>query len=140
MSTSKGDTTILSATTPDARVANAKVLCQIIEASLDDDKAEDIVSIDLSGKSSFADFMIVASGRSQRHVGALANKLQQKLKDAGHPPLSIEGMESSEWVLIDAGDVVIHLFRPEVREYYNIEKMWAIPTPVLVEPRHDVMA
>lgn len=135
-----GDITILSVNTPDARLASAKALCQLIEASLDDDKAEEIVSIDLSGKSSFADYMVVASGRSQRHVAALASKLQEKLKDAGHAPLSIEGMESGEWVLIDAGDVVVHLFRPEVREYYNLEKMWAIPMPALSErSRQDAL-
>ncbi len=103
---------------------------KLIESSLDDDKAEDIVTIDLAGKCSFADCMIVASGRSQRHVGALASKLQEKLKDAGQPPLSVEGMESCDWVLIDAGDVIVHIFKPEVREYYNIEKMWSIPAAV----------
>ena len=106
-------------------------VCNLIRASLDGDKAEDIVAIDISEKSSFADYMIVASGRSQRHVGALASKLQEKLKEAGGSVLSIEGADSCDWVLIDAGDVVVHLFRDEVRELYNLEKMWAIPVPVM---------
>jgi len=105
----------------------------LIQASLDENKAEDIVAIDLKGKCSFADNMVVASGRSQRHVGALATKLQEKLKDAGLSHVVIEGMESCEWVLIDAGDVVVHIFRPETREFYNLEKMWAIPAIVMQE-------
>ena len=104
-------------------------LCRFIQATLDDDKAEDIVTIDLSGKCSFADAMIVASGRSQRHVGAIASKLQDKLREAGCPPLSLEGMENSEWVLMDVGNVVVHIFRPETREFYHLERMWAIPAP-----------
>ncbi|MCI5049294.1 MAG: ribosome silencing factor [Rickettsiales bacterium] len=112
---------------------DASTVKALIEASLDDDKAEDIVSIDLNGKCSFADAMIVASGRSQRHVGALASKLQDKLKEAGMPALSVEGTETCDWVLIDAGDVIVHLFRPETREFYNIEKMWAIPAVVVPE-------
>lgn len=110
--------------------ASVDSIRRLIESSLDDDKAEDIVTIDLAGKCSFADCMVVASGRSQRHVGSLASKLQEKLKESGHPPLSIEGMESCEWVLIDAGDVIVHLFKPEVRDYYSIEKMWSIPAAV----------
>ncbi len=123
-----GETPIPSLQKPDAAAVR-----QIIAASLDEDKAEEIVHIDLSGKCSFADHMVVASGRSQRHVTALASKLQDKLKQAGIPPLSIEGVEAGEWVLIDAGDVIVHLFRPEVRKYYNLEKMWAIPMPALVD-------
>jgi ribosome-associated protein len=133
VNTIQGDSPIPSASRPDAAA-----LCRLIEASLDDDKAEEIVSIDLSGKCSFADYMIVATGRSQRHVASIAFKLQDRLKAAGHPPLSIEGLEAGEWVLIDAGDVVVHLFRPEVREYYNLEKMWAIPMPAVSDPaRHE---
>lgn len=113
-------------------------LIQAIEASLDDDKADEIVTIDLTGKCSFADTMIVASGRSQRHVASLASKLQDKLKELGHPPLAIEGQETSEWILIDAGDVIVHLFKPETREFYNIEKMWSIP--VIVASTEEVHA
>lgn len=90
--------------------------------------ADDIVTIDLAGKSSIADFMIVASGRSNRHVSALADYVQRGLKELGHAKLGVEGMVQCDWVLIDAGDVILHLFRPEVREYYDLEKMWSLPT------------
>lgn len=112
---------------------NVSDLCQLVRDSLDDDKADDIVTIDLTGKCSFADVMIVASGRSQRHVGSLASKLEDKLKEHGSAPISIEGMESCEWVLIDLGDVIVHLFRPETRDFYNIEKMWSIPAVAMQE-------
>ena len=96
----------------------------LIEHSLDQDSAEDIVSIGLAGKSSEADFMIVASGRSSRHVAALTEKLMDRLK-SDHGILSrVEGKEAADWVLIDSGDVIVHIFRPEVREFYQIEKMW----------------
>ncbi|MEM6972162.1 MAG: ribosome silencing factor [Pseudomonadota bacterium] len=102
-----------------------RALLDLIHASLDQDSAEGIVDIDLAGKSDMADFMLVASGRSSRHVGALAEKLIERLKrEAGVLP-KIEGQEAADWILIDAGDVIVHLFRPEVREYYQIEKMWA---------------
>ncbi len=101
----------------------------LIETSLDDDKAEDIVTLEISKKCSFADFMVVATGRSQRHVSSCAQHIVEKLKDAGSPAISVEGMESGDWVLIDAGDVVVHLFRPEIRDFYNLEKMWAVPVP-----------
>lgn len=103
--------------------------CALIAKVLDDNKAEEVVSIDLASKCSFADFMVVASGRSQRHVAALADHVTDALKKAGTPPLNVEGKDSADWVLIDAGDVVVHLFRPEVRQFYNIEKMWAIAAP-----------
>lgn len=93
-------------------------------ASLEDDKAEDIVSIDIRGKSSVADMLIVASGRSHRHVGAIAEHVMQKLKDAGAAHVRVEGLPHCDWVLVDAGDVVVHIFRPEVRGFYNIEKIW----------------
>jgi len=94
-------------------------------ASLEDDKAEDILAIDIRGKSSFADMLVIASGRSGRHVGALADHVMRKLKEAGVKDVRVEGMPQADWVLVDAGDVVIHLFRPEVRAFYNIEKIWA---------------
>ncbi|MGE0741659.1 MAG: ribosome silencing factor [Hyphomonadaceae bacterium] len=97
----------------------------VVLASLEDDKAEEIVSIDIRGKSSFADMLIVASGRSARHVGALADHVMRKLKDAGVKDVRVEGLPQGDWVLVDAGDVVVHLFRPEVRSFYNIEKIWA---------------
>jgi len=97
-----------------------------ILAKLDDDKAQDLVLIDLRGKSPMADTMIVASGRSHRHVGALADHLLRTLKDHGLGKVKVEGLPHCDWVLIDAGDVIIHLFRPEVRVFYNIEKIWAV--------------
>ena len=112
---------------------NVSDLCQLVRSSLDDDKADDIVTIDLTGKCSFADVMIVASGRSQRHVGSLASKLEDKLREHGANLISVEGTESCEWVLMDLGDVIVHLFRPETREFYNIEKMWSIPAALLQE-------
>jgi len=93
---------------------------------LDDDKAQDVVSIDLKDKSSVADRMIVASGRSHRHVGAMADHLLRALKDAGMGRARVEGLPHCDWVLIDAGDVIVHLFRPEVRAFYNIEKIWSV--------------
>ena len=101
----------------------------LILKRLDEDKAQDIVFIDLKDKSSVADGLIVASGRSHRHVAALADRLLRALKDEGHGRARVEGMPHCDWVLIDAGDVIVHLFRPEVRSFYNIEKIWAAPPP-----------
>lgn len=95
--------------------------------SLDDSKAENIVSIDIQGKSSLGDYMVVASGRSHRHVAAVADHLLRALKDAGFGQIRVEGQQGADWVLIDAGDVIVHVFRPEVREFYNLEKMWQAP-------------
>ena len=95
-------------------------------ASLDADKAEDIVMIDLAGRSDVADKVVVATGRSARQVGAMADHLIEKLKGAGVRP-EVEGMAQGDWVLIDAGDVIVHLFRPEVREFYDLEGMWLEP-------------
>ena len=101
----------------------------LILSRLDDDKAQDVVFIDLKGKSPVADGLIVASGRSQRHVGAMADHLLRALKEAGYGRCRVEGMPSADWVLIDAGDVIVHLFRPEVRTFYNIEKIWSVEPP-----------
>ena len=95
--------------------------------SLEDSKAENIVSIDIQGKSPLADYMIVASGRSHRHVAAVAEHLIRALKDAGLGNARVEGLSGADWVLIDAGDIIVHVLRPEVREFYNIEKMWQTP-------------
>ncbi|MCT7376411.1 ribosome silencing factor [Chelativorans salis] len=95
--------------------------------SLEDSKAEDIVSIDIHGKSPLADYMIVASGRSHRHVAAVAEHLIRALKNAGIGAARVEGLAGADWVLIDSGDIIVHVFRPEVREFYNIEKMWQTP-------------
>lgn len=97
-----------------------------MQSSLEDDKADDIVVIDLADKSSIADFMVIASGRSARQVGAMADHLREKLKDQGVHGVSAEGQERCDWVLIDGGDVIVHLFRPEVRSFYNLEKMWGV--------------
>ena len=96
-------------------------------ASLDDSKAENIVSIDIQGKSSLADHMVIASGRSHRHVAAVADNVLKALKEAGFGNARVEGLSGADWVLIDAGDVIVHVFRPEVREFYNLEKMWQAP-------------
>lgn len=101
----------------------------VIVQALDDAKAENVVSIDLKGKSSIGDFMIVASGRFDRHVGAIAEQVQQALKTAGAGHVHIEGLQTCDWVLIDTGDIIVHVFRPEVREFYNLEKMWLAERP-----------
>lgn len=93
--------------------------------SLDDDQAQDVVSIPLEGKTSIADHMIIASGRSSRQVSAMAQKLAERIKQAGYGTARIEGLPAADWVLVDAGDVIVHLFRPEVRSFYNLERMWA---------------
>ncbi len=99
----------------------------VVLASLEDSKAENIVPIDIQGKSSLGDHMVVASGRSHRHVSAVADHLLKALKDAGLGKARVEGLQSADWVLIDAGDIIVHVFRPEVRDFYNIEKMWLAP-------------
>lgn len=96
--------------------------------SLDDDKAEEIVQIDLRGKSEIGDFMVIASGRSSRQVSSMAEKLTDRLKQTFGILSKIEGKEIGDWVLIDTGDVIVHLFRPEVREFYQLEKMWVNPS------------
>ena len=110
-------------------LAESRRLLNVVVSSLEDDKAEDIVVIDLAEKSSIADFMVIASGRSQRQVGAMAEHLREKMKAAGLDHLAIEGANRCDWVLIDGGDVIVHLFRPEVRSFYNIEKMWGMELP-----------
>lgn len=92
--------------------------------SLEDDQALDVVTIDLSGKSAIADHMIVASGRSTRHVSSIVDKLVEKLKHEGNVVPRLEGADQGDWALIDAGDIIVHVFRPEVREFYNLERMW----------------
>jgi ribosome-associated protein len=93
-------------------------------ASLEDAKAEDTIAIDIQGKSALGDFMVVTSGRSHRHVAAIADRLVSDLKDAGIGPARVEGLPHCDWVLVDAGDLIVHIFRPEVRSFYNLEKMW----------------
>ena len=97
-----------------------------MNTSLDEDKAEDCVVIDLNGKSSIADYMVIANGRSDRHVGAMADHLMRKVKELGMGRCKVEGMGKRDWVLLDMGDIIVHLFRPEVREFYGLEKMWGV--------------
>jgi ribosome-associated protein len=97
--------------------------------ALEDEKAEDIQTIDLQGKSDIADYMVITSGRSNRHVGAIADNLVKKLKTVGINGVTLEGMEQCDWVLVDAFDIIIHIFRPEIRELYNLEKMWSMMVP-----------
>ena len=103
---------------------DAQETLRLVLARLDDMKAEDTITIDLIGKTSIADAMVVTSGRSNRHVGAIADRVLEGLKHAGVPDLRVEGLRNCDWVLIDAGDVIVHVFRPEVRAFYNLEKMW----------------
>ena len=110
--------------TPLSAQAEPGSLLALILDSLEDDQAQDVVSIALEGKSSIADHMIIASGRSTRQVAAIATKLAERLKASGQGTPRIEGLPAADWVLIDAGDVVVHLFRPEVRSFYNLERMW----------------
>jgi ribosome-associated protein len=131
----------LASTSPVIRATDPEevaALHALIMASLDDDQAVETVSIPLAGKSSIADFMIIASGRSTRQVASMAQKLQEKIKGELGRQTRIEGLPTADWVLIDAGDVIVHLFRPEVRSFYNLERMWAFgdapepaPTPAL---------
>lgn len=97
----------------------------VVHDQLDQDQAQEMVTIPLAGKSSIADYMVIASGRSTRQVAAMAQKMAERLKKEGHGPVRLEGLPAADWVLIDAGDVVVHLFRPEVRSFYNLERMWA---------------
>ena len=108
---------------PDADGVEA--LHKLVMASLDDDQAVDTITIPLAGKSSMADHMVIASGRSTRQVASMASKLVEKIKAETGRPARVEGLPTADWVLIDAGDVIVHLFRPEVRSFYNLEKMWA---------------
>ncbi len=99
-------------------------LHDLILSSLDDDQADEVVSIPLAGKSTIADYLVIATGRSTRHVASMANKLAQKIKSETGQLVRIEGLATADWVLIDAGDVIVHLFRAEVRSFYNLERMW----------------
>ena len=105
---------------------SAEIL-DLIKNSLDESKADNIVTIDLAGKTSIADFMIIASGDSRRKVAFLAEYLCKKLKNAGTGKLLMEGRTNCDWILIDAGDIIVHLFRPDIRDFYNLEKIWITP-------------
>ncbi len=108
---------------------------KLVETSLDGDKAEDVVVIELDGKTDIADYLVIASGTSQRHVSAMADHLRREIKKLGVKSVAVEGQSNCDWVLIDAGDVIVHLFRPEVREFYNLEKIWTDPLPAEAAPQ-----
>lgn len=110
------------------------LLPRAILASLENSKAEDIVAIDVAGKTSLADTMIVATGRSNVHVGAIADHLAKAVRAAGYPTPRLEGLPNCDWVLLDAGDAIVHIFRPEVRQFYNLEKLWSADRPHEVQP------
>ena len=120
--------------TGDTAQATSETLLAGILASLDDDKAEEVVKIDLRGKSEIADYMVIASGRSSRQVASIADKLTERLKHDHATVAKVEGKDAGDWVLIDAGDVIVHVFRPEVREFYQLEKMWLTPAEAASRP------
>jgi ribosome-associated protein len=128
--------TVIGTETP-ARPASPDLL-RLILSSLADDKAIDPVTIDLTGKTSIADAMVIATGTSQRHLAAMAEHLMMRLKRAGLPGLSSEGGGQSDWLLLDAGDVIVHLFKDDVRRFYDLEKLWgaALPEPSVVARLH----
>lgn len=129
MHTQKQDAVRMSPATSVISSENPETLLTLTIEILEDAKAEDIVTIDLAGKSSLGDYMVVSSGRSNRHVSAIADKLSRELRDRGLGRPRVEGKDHNDWVLIDAGNIIIHVFRPEVREFYNLEKMWLAERP-----------
>lgn len=112
-----------------AQTPGSEHLAAAIHAWLDEAKASDVVMIDVRGKSSVSDYMLIATGRTDRHVGAIAEQVQKKLKQQGSRVLHMEGLSNCDWVLMDLGDIVVHVFRPEVREFYNLEKLWSGDRP-----------
>jgi ribosome-associated protein len=113
---------------------DAEETLKLILSRLDDMKAEETITIDLRGKSAFSDYMIVTTGRVNRHVGAIAENVAKGLKETGIKSIHVEGLPNCDWVLIDSGDVIVHVFRPEVREFYNLERLWTQgPGPVAVK-------
>ena len=111
---------------PAGKPAPQTDLLKRVLASLNDDKAENVITIDLRGRSALCDAAVIASGRSSRHVGAMAEHLARRLKESGYGTRPVSGQTQGDWVLVDAGDVIVHLFRPEVRDYYDLEGMWSV--------------
>lgn len=128
-STAEAASKAASAAKSAAKLPDSAALLEKIVKWLDDAKAEEVVTIPLEGKSSLGDFMVVASGRNERHVGAIAEQLREKIKENGQASVRVEGISACDWVLIDTGDIIVHVFRPEVREFYNLEKMWLADVP-----------
>lgn len=126
---SEGATNGTLTSSTESNMAQVDDILKLILTSLEDSKAEDTVSIDMEGKTSIADYMVVSSGRSHRHVSAIADHLLKAIKEAGLGPARVEGLPHCDWVLVDTGDILVHLFRPEVRSFYNIEKMWSADRP-----------
>ncbi|MEO0617924.1 MAG: ribosome silencing factor [Pseudomonadota bacterium] len=122
-----GQPSVVDKISPPGAQGTTGALYDLVTTCLDDAKAENVVTIDLQGKTSIGDHMVIASGRSDRHVGAIADQLSRKLKEAGHGRVRVEGLSTCDWVLVDVGDIIVHVFRPEVREFYNLEKMWQAP-------------
>jgi len=125
----EGELTHMPHFEPASQGQDSEAVVEQILHWLDEAKAENLITISLAGKSSVADFMIISSGRSARHVGAVADQIRRKLKENGQGNLKIEGDETCDWVILDSGDIIIHVFRPEVREFYNLEKMWQAERP-----------
>ncbi|KRB62904.1 ribosome silencing factor [Rhizobium sp. Root708] len=123
----KGKTHAVVPKSPERSADAAARALQAVLTSLEDSKAEDIATIDIAGKSALGDYMVVVSGRSSRHVLAISDHLLTDLKDEGFGTARVEGQDGGDWILIDTGDIIVHVFRPEIREFYNIEKMWAAP-------------
>jgi len=132
----KGPSRSKTSATQTAAAAPSDPLIPEILKWLDDAKAENIVTLDIKGKTSIGDCMIIATGRSDRQVGAIADILQRNLKDYGVANVRVEGQQTCDWVLVDIGAIIVHLFRPEVREFYNLEKMWSGERPGEPEPAH----
>ena len=114
---------------PSSKTPERRSLLSLIQATLDDAKAEDVITLELAGQSSLADQMVMATGRVDRHVSALADHVVSAMKDHGFPTPRVEGTEANEWVLIDAGDVIVHIFKPDARSFYNIERLWGADRP-----------
>ena len=131
---SKGKTIPAQTRTLPDRSKASDALLELVRQSLDDNKAEDVVVIDLKGKSAFADYMVIASGRSTRQVVAIAENLADKLKQSGRGYIPVEGKQTGDWVLVDGGDVIVHVFRPEARSFYALEKMWALEDEAATKP------
>jgi ribosome-associated protein len=123
----KGNANGSFSSAPESGAQAADRALQLVLDSLEDSKAEDIIAIDIAGKSALGDHMVIVSGRSTRHVMAICDHLIRDIKDGGFGGVRVEGLETGDWVLIDTGDIIVHVFRPEIREFYNIEKMWRTP-------------